>query len=110
METGTEQDVENRVKEFIRKVGADGRLVITPTCCMPWRVPLNNIKAVTKAVEKWGAYPINSKRFVSRLSVINKLKSIFYRIRQHIIGSMFSRVHDDYRLQLINFILKFRRS
>jgi uroporphyrinogen-III decarboxylase len=109
METGTEQDVENRVKEFIRKVGTDGRLVITPTCCMPWRVPLNNIKAVTKAVEKWGAYPIHSKRRVSRLSIVGKLKNIFYRLRQNIISRLFSKVHDDYRLQIASFILKFRK-
>ncbi|MBW2363640.1 MAG: hypothetical protein JRF25_00925, partial [Deltaproteobacteria bacterium] len=39
--------------------GTPQRLVITPTCCMPWRVPLSNIKAVVEAVEKFGAYPIN---------------------------------------------------
>jgi len=60
MENGTEKDVENRVKEVIMKLGTSGRLVITPTCCMPWRIPLNNIKAVTDAVEKYGTYPINS--------------------------------------------------
>jgi len=59
MENGTPQDVENRVKEVIKKLGGTGRLVITPTCCMPWRVPLSNIKAVVEAVEKFGAYPIN---------------------------------------------------
>jgi uroporphyrinogen-III decarboxylase len=59
MENGTEKDVENRVKEFIRKLGGSGRLVITPTCCMPWRVPLSNIRAVADAVEKFGAYPID---------------------------------------------------
>lgn len=59
MENGTEQDVENRVKEFIKKVGPMGRLIITPTCCMPWRVPLYNIKAVANAVEKYGKYPID---------------------------------------------------
>ncbi len=59
MENGTEEDVENRVKEFIKKVGPQGRLIITPTCCMPWRVPMNNIMAVKNAVEKYGKYPIN---------------------------------------------------
>ncbi len=58
MENGTEKDVENRVKEVIRRLGGDGRLIITPTCCMPWRVPLSNIKAVSDAVEKYGSYPI----------------------------------------------------
>jgi len=59
MESGTEEDVENRVKEFIKRVGPEGRLIITPTCCMPWRIPLNNIAAVKNAVEKYGTYPIN---------------------------------------------------
>jgi uroporphyrinogen-III decarboxylase len=59
MENGTEEDVENRVKEVIKKLGVNGRLVITPTCCMPWRVPMNNIRAVVSAVEKYGHYPIN---------------------------------------------------
>ena len=59
MENGSEEDVENRVKEVIKKLGGNGRLVITPTCCMPWRIPLNNIRAVVRAVEKYGQYPIN---------------------------------------------------
>jgi uroporphyrinogen-III decarboxylase len=59
MENGTEADVENRVKEVIKKLGKNGRLVITPTCCMPWRVPMNNIRALVRAVEKYGHYPIN---------------------------------------------------
>ncbi|MBN1848185.1 MAG: hypothetical protein JW932_06330 [Deltaproteobacteria bacterium] len=59
MENGTEEDVENRVKAFIKKLGPQGRLIITPTCCMPWRVPMYNIKAVTHAVEKYGKYPID---------------------------------------------------
>ncbi|MBT4264692.1 MAG: hypothetical protein HN580_01235 [Deltaproteobacteria bacterium] len=61
MENGTEEDVEQRVKEVIQKLGGDGRLIITPTCCMPWRVPLSNIKAVTNAVEKYGTYPIKGR-------------------------------------------------
>ena len=63
MENGTEKDVENRVKEVIMKLGNDGRLIITPTCCMPWRIPLSNVKAVTDAVEKYGKYPIDMKLF-----------------------------------------------
>ncbi len=59
MENGTEKDVENRVKDVTKKLGPSGRLVITAKCCMPWRVPLRNIKAVTDAVEKYGKYPIN---------------------------------------------------
>jgi len=58
MENGTEKDVESRVREVIRKLGPLGRLIITPTCCMPWRVPMSNIKAVADAVEKYGRYPI----------------------------------------------------
>ncbi len=59
MENGSEEDVENRVKEVIKKLGGSDRLVITPTCCMPWRIPLNNIRAVVRAEEKYGQYPIN---------------------------------------------------
>ena len=59
MENGTAKEVEKRVKDFISALGPYGRLIITPTCCMPWRVPLNNIKAVTDAVERYGSYPIN---------------------------------------------------
>lgn len=59
MENGTEEDVENRVKEVIQKLGPKGRLIITPTCCMPWRVPMNNILAVVRAAEKYGRYPIH---------------------------------------------------
>lgn len=59
MENGTEEDVANRVKAVIKKLGNDSRLIITPTCCMPWRIPLSNIKAVTDTVEKYGKYPIN---------------------------------------------------
>ncbi len=58
MENGTAEDVENRVKEVIKKLGPNGRLVITPTCCMPWRIPLTNIQAVRDAVDKYGRYPI----------------------------------------------------
>ncbi|MFZ5570704.1 MAG: uroporphyrinogen decarboxylase family protein [Thermodesulfobacteriota bacterium] len=110
MESGTAQDVENRVKEFIQKVGGDGRLIITPVCCMPWRVPLSNIRAVTEAVKKWGAYPIHTNPKWQRFNVINKCKHTLYKIRQNVINSIFSRVHDDYRLQLTNFMLKFRKS
>jgi len=63
MENGTEKDVENRVKDVILKLGIKGKLIITPTCCMPWRIPLSNIKAVTDAVEKYGRYPIDLNKF-----------------------------------------------
>ena len=59
MENGTEEDVENRVKEVIKKLGPAGRFIVTPTCCMPWRIPMSNIKAVFDAVKKYGKYPIS---------------------------------------------------
>ena len=60
LEQGQPADVEARVRENIEKLGPSGRLIITPVCCMPWRVPLSNIFAVREAVEKYGRYPIES--------------------------------------------------
>jgi uroporphyrinogen-III decarboxylase len=109
MESGTEQDVTNRVKDFIQKVGGNGRLIITPTCCMPWRVPLSNIRAVTEAVEKYGDYPIRTNGNRQGLKVVRKCKNTFYKMRQRLISNWFSRVHDDYRLRITDFIMKYRR-
>ena len=110
MEEGTEMDVENRVKEFILKLGKDGRLIITPTCCMPWRVPLSNIKAVTNAVEKWGPYPLNSspKRMGIR-NVTGKVKRVVYKKRQGLIRQVYDRVPARHRVPLIDFAYNLRK-
>jgi uroporphyrinogen-III decarboxylase len=109
MESGREQDVKNRVRAFIQKVGGNGRLIITPTCCMPWRVPLSNIRAVTEAVETWGAYPIQTKRSGLVKKFIRSRKNAFYKMRQRLINHVISKIHDDYLLQFTDFILKYRR-
>jgi len=59
LENGSVNDVAMRVKENIRKLGPQGRFMITPVCCMPWRVSLANIFALRDAVFEFGQYPIN---------------------------------------------------
>jgi hypothetical protein len=61
LEHGTPADVEARVRENILKLAPYGRFVVTPVCCMPWRVPLANIFAVRDAVQKHGRYPIQDQ-------------------------------------------------
>lgn len=58
MEHGTAEDVAKRVKENIMKLAPFKRFIICPLCCMPWRVPLSNMRAVLEAVEMYGRYPI----------------------------------------------------
>jgi uroporphyrinogen-III decarboxylase len=58
MEHGTAGDVANRVKENIMMLAPLKRFIVCPLCCMPWRVPLSNMRAVLEAVEKYGRYPI----------------------------------------------------
>lgn len=58
LEHGTPADVAARVRENIVKLAPHGRFMITPVCCMPWRVPLPNIFAVRDAVQRYGTYPI----------------------------------------------------
>ena len=55
---GTPIDVENKVRENILHLASEGRYVVSPICCLPWGVPLNNIMAIPKAIKKWGVYPI----------------------------------------------------
>lgn len=58
LENGSPNDVAMRVKANITALGSYGRLIITPVCCMPWRVSLANIFAVRDAVQEFGRYPI----------------------------------------------------
>ena len=57
LENGTPADVEARVRENIAKLAPYGRFIVTPVCCMTWRVPLSNIFAVRDAVERHGRGP-----------------------------------------------------
>jgi len=60
LENGTPADVEARVRENIIKLAPHGRFVVSPVCCMPWRVSLSNIFAVREAVERHGYFPIEA--------------------------------------------------
>jgi len=59
LENGSTEDVTERVKENIRRLGPQGRFIVTPVCCMPWRVSLANIFALRDAVREFGRYPIH---------------------------------------------------
>jgi uroporphyrinogen-III decarboxylase len=59
LENGTPKDVEERVKQNIVKLAPQKRFIVSPVCCLPWRVSLSNIFAVREAVEKYGKYPID---------------------------------------------------
>ena len=56
---GTPHDVENIVKENIKHLASGGRYAVSPICCLPWGVSLNNIMTIPKAIKKWGTYPLN---------------------------------------------------
>ncbi|MFX1592489.1 MAG: hypothetical protein ACFFCL_07345, partial [Promethearchaeota archaeon] len=56
---GTPRDVEKIVKENIKKLAPGGRYAVSPICCLPWGVSLNNIMTIPKAIKKWGTYPLN---------------------------------------------------
>ena len=58
LENGKPRDVVERVRQNIEKLAPYGRFMIMPVCCMPWRVPLENIFALREAVEEYGRYPI----------------------------------------------------
>jgi hypothetical protein len=58
LENGGAEDVAMRVKENIARLGPYGRFMVTPVCCMPWRVSLSNIFALRDAVHEFGRYPI----------------------------------------------------
>lgn len=60
LENGSTEDVAMRVKDNIQRLGPKGRFMVTPVCCMPWRVSLANIFAVRDAVKEFGRYPISA--------------------------------------------------
>ncbi len=57
--SGTPEDVKNRVKENIAKLGHTNKLMIVPTCSPMWGSSMNNLLAVKEAVEEYGRYPLN---------------------------------------------------
>jgi len=58
LENGSPEDVAMRVKDNISRLAPYRRFMITPVCCMPWRVSLANIFAMRDAVREFGHYPI----------------------------------------------------
>jgi uroporphyrinogen-III decarboxylase len=54
MLTGTPSDVEEKVKENILNLAPGGRYMVSPICELPFNVPLPNVFAVLKAIEKYG--------------------------------------------------------
>ena len=58
MLTGTPSDVEEKVKENIINLAPGGRYVCCPVCSLPWGVPIPNILAIPRAIDKYGHYPI----------------------------------------------------
>lgn len=59
---GTQQDVEEKVKENILNLAPNGRYLCSPVCSIPWGVSLPNIMAVPKAIEKYGKEPFKLKK------------------------------------------------
>ena len=58
LENGRPDDVVERARQNIERLGPHGRFILMPVCCMPWRVPLANIFALREAVDRYGTYPI----------------------------------------------------
>jgi len=56
MKCGTPEQVENQVKNSIEIAAKDGGFMITPGCTVLTDIPLANINAVGRAVEKYGRY------------------------------------------------------
>ena len=51
--------VERTVKDLIKKCAPGGRYVIAPGCVgLPFDVPVENVRAIYDAAEKYGKYPI----------------------------------------------------
>ncbi len=58
LQSGTPEDIMERVRQIIAKLGPSKRLIVCPHCTVDWRQPLSNIFALREAVEKYGKYPI----------------------------------------------------
>jgi len=59
---GTPQDVENACKELIKKCGPGGRFILSTGCAVLIASPIENVKAIISAVEKYGHYPIEANK------------------------------------------------
>ena len=55
---GTPSDVEEACAEAIRAAAPGGRFMLGPGCMLPLDVPYENVKAMVKAAETYGRYPI----------------------------------------------------
>lgn len=55
---GTAEDVMEKARQVIAKLGPSKRLILCPHCTPDWRQPLSNIFALREAVEKYGWYPL----------------------------------------------------
>ncbi len=51
---GTPEQVIEKARQVIEKLGSTNRLILAPHCTPDWRMPLSNIFAVREAVEMYG--------------------------------------------------------
>ncbi len=54
--SGTPKQVEAAAKACIESVGADGRYILSSGCEIPPQAPLNNIRAMVTAAQKYGQF------------------------------------------------------
>jgi len=59
---GSPGDVEREVEEAITAAGEGGGLIISSGCEIPPNAPEENVRAVARAVEKYGRYPLGKIR------------------------------------------------
>lgn len=55
---GSPEDVMNEAKDAIKTAALGGRFILTPGCELSAAAPDENIKAISRAAEKYGKYPI----------------------------------------------------
>lgn len=74
LELGTPADVEERVRQNIVKLATNskGSYCSCPVCCMPWRIPMENMMAVGDATRKYGKYPIKDTGQVPGSRIFSK--------------------------------------
>lgn len=52
---GTEEEIDDAVRECIEKGAPGGRYILSPGCAIPWNVKPDNAKAFIRAARKYGA-------------------------------------------------------
>jgi len=52
---GTEQEMDDAVRECVEKGAPEGRYILAPGCAIPWNVNPDNAKAFIRAAKKYGA-------------------------------------------------------